>query len=157
MLCLLVVLASGHLLKHHCDCKLKIARMGKQSMIKFNPDGSVHNFDYCTHRARTEMCRLIARLDLPLNFGESSAFEEYIKLSHNPSFKSVSRHTTSRDMVKYYTDHRKVIADFLLSSLSIVITSNIWSSNAKEDYFSVVSHCINKDWMLEKRILTLGS
>ena len=59
--------------------------------------------------------------------------------------------------MKYYTDRRKVIADCLLSYLSIAITSNIWSSNAKEDYLSVVSHCINKDWMLEKRILTLGS
>jgi hypothetical protein len=64
--------------------------MGKQSIIKFNPDGSVRNFDYCPHRARTKMCKLISRLHLTLNFGESSAFEEYIKLSHNPSFKYVT-------------------------------------------------------------------
>ena len=117
---------TGHLLRHQRDCKVKNARMGKQSMIKFNPDGSVRNFDYCPHRARTEMCRLIAKLDLPLNFAESSAFEEYIKLSHNPGFKSVTRQTTSRDMVKYYTDRRKVIADCLLSASSIAITSDIW-------------------------------
>jgi hypothetical protein len=95
---------TGHLLRHQRDCKVKKAKMGKQSMIRFNPDGSVRNFDYCPHRARTEMCRLIARLDLPLNFGESPAFEECIKLSHNPSFKSVTRQTTSRDLVKYYTN-----------------------------------------------------
>jgi hypothetical protein len=117
---------TGHLLWHQRDCKVKNARMGKQSMIKFNPYGSVRNFDYCPHHARTEMCRLIVSLDLPLNFAESTAFEEYIKLSHNPGFKSVTRQTTSRDMVKYYTDRRKVIADCLLSASSIAITSDIW-------------------------------
>jgi hypothetical protein len=142
-----------HLLRHQRDCKVKKGKMGKQSMIRFNPDGSVHNFDYCPHRARTEMCRLIARLDFLLNLGESPAFEEYIKLSHNPSFKSVTRQTTSRDLVKYYTDHRKVIVDCLLSASSIAITSDIWSGNAKEDYLSVVAHYINKDWLLEKRII----
>jgi hypothetical protein len=91
---------TGHLLRHQRDCKVKKANMGKQSVIRFNPDSSVRNFDYCPHCARTEMCRLIARLDLPLNFGESPAFEEYIKLSHNPSFKFVTRQTTSRDLVK---------------------------------------------------------
>jgi hypothetical protein len=146
---------TGHLLRHQRDCKVKKAKMGKQSMVRFNPDGSVRNFDYCPHRARTEMCRLISRLDLPLNFGESPAFEEYIKLSHNPSFKYVTRQTTSRDLVKYYTDRRKVIVDCLLSASSIAITSDIWSGNAKEDYLSVVAHYINKDWLLEKRIIGL--
>jgi hypothetical protein len=47
----------------------------------------VRNWDYCPDRARTQMCRLIAILDLPLNFAESHAFEEYIRLSHNPVFK----------------------------------------------------------------------
>jgi hypothetical protein len=146
---------TGHLLWHQRDCKVKNARMGKQSMIKFNPYGSVRNFDYCPHHARTEMCRLIVSLDLPLNFAESTAFEEYIKLSHNPGFKSVTRQTTSRDMVKYYTDRRKVIADCLLSASSIAITSDIWWGNAKENYLNVVAHYINKDWMLEKRIIGL--
>jgi hypothetical protein len=152
-----VMSSSGtrHLLRHQRDCKVKKAKMGKQSMIRFNPGGSVCNFDYCPHRARTEMCRLIARLDLPLNFGESPAFEEYIKLSHNPSFKSVTRQTTSRDLVKYYTDRRKVIVDCLLSASSIAITSDIWFDNAKEDYLSVVAHYINKGWLLEKRIIGL--
>jgi hypothetical protein len=76
-------------------------------------------------------------------------------LSHNPSFKSVTRQTTSRDLVKYYTDRRKVIVDCLLSTSSIAITSDIWFGNAKEDYLSVVAHYINKDWLLEKRIIGL--
>jgi hypothetical protein len=58
-------------------------------------------------------------------------------------------------MVKYYIDRRKVIDDCLLSASSIAITSNSWLGNAKEDYLSVVAHYINKDWLLEKRIIGL--
>jgi hypothetical protein len=99
-------------------CRL-IAKPGKQSMFKFNPDGTVRNWDYCPDRARTQMCRLIARLDLPLNFAESPAFEEYIRLSHNPVFKKVSRQTTCRDFVKFLNDRRKIIVECLQSVSSI--------------------------------------
>ena len=35
------------------------------------------------------------------------------------------------------------------------LTYDIWSGNAKEDYFSVVAHYKNSDWQLEKRVLGL--
>jgi hypothetical protein len=146
---------TGHLLRHQRDCKVKLAKQGKQSMLKFNPDGSVRNWDYCPDRARTQMCRLIARLDLPLNFAESPAFEEYIRLSHNTVFKKVSRQTTSRDFVKFFNDRRKIVVECLQSVSSIAITSDIWSGNANEDYLSVVSHYVYKDWTLEKRVIGL--
>jgi hypothetical protein len=50
------------------------------------------------------MCRLIARLHLPLSFAESPAFDEYIRLSHNHVFKKVSRQTTSRDFLMFFND-----------------------------------------------------
>jgi hypothetical protein len=103
------------------------------------------------------MCRLIARLDLPLNFAESPAFEENIRLSHNPVFKKVSRQTTSRDFVKFFTDsdRRKIVVECLQSVTSIAITFDIWSGNVKEDYLSVVAHYVSKDWLLEKRVIGL--
>jgi hypothetical protein len=82
------------------------------------------------------MCRLIARLDLPLNFAESPAFEEYIRLSHNHVFKKVSHQTTARDFIKFFNDRRKIVVECLQSVSSIEITSDIWSGNAKEDYLN---------------------
>lgn len=38
---------------------------------------------------------------------------------------------------------------------SAAITSDIWFAHAKEDYFSVVTHFINTDWHLEKKVLGL--
>lgn len=43
-----------------------------------NPDGSVHNWDYKPTVARSELCRLFARLDLPLGVGEIEVWEDYI-------------------------------------------------------------------------------
>ena len=40
----------------------------------------MRNWDYCPARARTELCRLLSRVDVPISFGESTAFEEYIKI-----------------------------------------------------------------------------
>jgi hypothetical protein len=45
-----------------------------QSQLKFNPDGYAHTWEYSSSVACTQLCRLIAHLDLPLYFGESDAF-----------------------------------------------------------------------------------
>ena len=57
-----------------------------QSQKKFNPDGSMHNWEYCLEVAGTLLCRLIARLGVHVCMGETEAFEKYIKIAHNPSF-----------------------------------------------------------------------
>jgi len=70
---------TGHLKRHIPICPvLKGRNAMAQSQLKFNPDGSVHLWEYKPEVARTQLCRLIARLDLPICIGESDAFEEYI-------------------------------------------------------------------------------
>ncbi|PVH35399.1 hypothetical protein PAHAL_7G172100 [Panicum hallii] len=64
--------------------------------------------------------------------------------------------TTTRDVVKYYANYCAKLIVTLSDGVSFVaLTSDIWSGNAKEDYFSVVAHFINSDWQLEKRIIGL--
>jgi len=76
--------------------------------------------------ARTELCRLIARLDLPLGIGETQAWEDYIKRAHNPIFEKVSRHTTTRDIGKMFADQRSLLMNSLLPAYSSVsLTSDI--------------------------------
>ena len=67
---------TGHLSRHIPICLVLKGRSAlPQSQFKFNPDGSVHTWEYKPDVARTQLCRLIARLDLPLYFGESDVFE----------------------------------------------------------------------------------
>ncbi|XP_022680970.1 zinc finger BED domain-containing protein DAYSLEEPER-like [Setaria italica] len=129
---------------------------GKKSHLQFHSDGSIINWEYKPDLARKELCRLIARLDLPLGFGETEAFVEYIQRAHNPRFAKVSRQTTSRDLAKFFAERRLSLVDTLKSHVSSVcLTSDIWSGNAKEDYLSVVAHFVSADWELEKRVIAL--
>ena len=63
---------AGHLKRHQKSCKQKTDQFARvQSRLAYNRDGSVHNQDYKPNVARSELCRLIARLDLPLGIGET--------------------------------------------------------------------------------------
>ncbi|CAN6309858.1 unnamed protein product [Urochloa humidicola] len=124
-----------------------------QSQLNFKSDGSVHLWEYSPEVARSQLCRLIARMDLPISFGESDAFKKYFQIADNPRFTGVSRQTTTRDIAKYFNDRRSKLIDSLNVVSSVALTSDIWSGNAKEDYLSVVAHYVNFDWQLEKRIL----
>jgi hypothetical protein len=43
----------------------------------------------------------------------------------------------------------------LSGASSVALTSDIWSSNAKEDYISVVAHYVSADWELQKKVIGL--
>ena len=127
---------------------------GTQATLKFNPDGTVRNFTYDPALHREGICRLIASNDLPLGFGVSEGFIEYIQTVHTPSFKLVSRKTTSRDMKKLCkTSLQTIKDDFTTCTFSVSLTSDIWSGRAKQDYISVVTHYVNEHWHLQKRVI----
>jgi hypothetical protein len=62
---------TGHLRHRIKACKrMSLASSWSQSHLPFDPDGHVQHFQYNPHVARSELCHLIARIDLPLNIGE---------------------------------------------------------------------------------------
>ena len=67
---------TGHLLRHNCSAKKAHDRSGQtQTVLKYNPDGSLQRWEYCPSVARSELCHLIARDDLPLWLGSIDAFQ----------------------------------------------------------------------------------
>jgi hypothetical protein len=142
---------TGHLLRHRKSCAHKADHAANsQSVLNYNSDGSVRNWDYNPDVARIELYRLIGRLDLPLGIGGYDAFVEYIRRAHNPRYNHVCRQTTTTYFVKYFNQTRTLMMECLSACTSIAITSDIWDVNAKEDYLSVVAHFVNPDWELEK-------
>ena len=116
----------------------------------------MHNWDYKSDVARSELCCLIARLDLSLGIGETEAWEDYIVHAHNPRFVKVSRQTTTRDLSKLFTERRNMLKNSVLSAASsVALTSDIWSGNAKKDYISVVAHFMSVNWELQKKVIRL--
>jgi hypothetical protein len=136
-----------------CLHKQQAATATSQTNLHFAPDGRVAHFEYNLAVARTELCHLIARLDLPLSLGASVKFEEYIRNAHNPRFVRVSRTTTTSDLDAYFTTKVAEVKSLLAEASCVCLTSDIWSGNAKEDYLSVVVHFVTTDWELEKRII----
>jgi hypothetical protein len=99
-------------------CRKKLANDRKvQSRLAMNVDGMHKVYD--ASRARNELCRLIARLDLPLGNGDTHAWEDYIKIAHNPRFQKVSTQTTTRDMHKLFADQRALLTHPLTSCSSV--------------------------------------
>ncbi|GJM96990.1 hypothetical protein PR202_ga13878 [Eleusine coracana subsp. coracana] len=135
---------TGHLLRHVSFCMRKalVASSSSQSHLHLSSDGHVSYFRYDPVVARTELVRLIARLDMPLNTGAQPAFEDYIRIAHNPNYKSVSRQATTRDLEKYFALKQTSMIDLLKQAICVCLTSDIWSGNAKEDYLSVVFHFV---------------
>ena len=147
---------TGHLKRHAESCAKKQGIQLRQQQLMVNPDGTVRSWEYDPMVARESLVRLIARQDLPLNFGESPAFEHYIQQSHNPRFKAVSRQTSTRDLENVYHKEATALKElFSTCTFSVSVTSDIWSSRAREDYLSVVVHFVDDDWQLQKRVLGL--
>jgi hypothetical protein len=146
---------TGHLLRHVKSClrKRQAATSSNQTSLHFAPDGHVAHFEYNLAVARTELCRLVSRLDLPLGFGASPEFEEYIRIAHNPRLERVSKTTTTSDIDAYFLTKVDEVKSLLYDASCVCLTSDIWSGNIKEDYLSVVVHFVTADWELEKRII----
>jgi hypothetical protein len=114
-------------------------------VLNYNPNGFVRNWDYSPEVAHVELCRLIARLDLPLGIGAYDAFVDYIRHAHNPRYAPVCRQTTTKDFVKHFNQTCTLMMDCLTTCSSVAITIDIWNGNAKEDYLSLVAHFVNSD------------
>jgi hypothetical protein len=145
---------TGHLRRHMKSCMKKKEHADMvQSKLALNGNG-LGTWKYDPMVARIELCRLIARLDLPLGIGATQAWIDYITRAHNPLYKPVCRQTTTRDLAKLFDEQRDMIMKTLLPAASSVsLTSDIWAGNAKEDYISVVCHYVSKDWELEKKVV----
>jgi hypothetical protein len=145
----------GHLHRHIKSCKRKsiVATSSSQSHLHFDSDGNLQRFQYNPNVAISELARLIAILDLPLSIGEQPAWEDYISIAHNPNYKHVSRQTMTRDVVALFYLKQVDVKQLLEQSSCVCLTSDIWSSLAKDDYLSVVFHFVTDDWELEKRIV----
>ena len=53
---------TDHLSRHLAKCKRLHGRTGQQSMLRYNPDGTMSSWEYSPEEAHVQLCGLIARL-----------------------------------------------------------------------------------------------
>jgi hypothetical protein len=120
---------TGHLRHHIRSCKRKsiAATLSSQSHLHFDSDGNVQHFQYNPNVARSELAHLIAKLNLLLNIGGQPAWEDYIRIAHNPNYKHVSRQTTTRDLEALFYLKQADVKQLLEHASCVCLTSDIWS------------------------------
>jgi hypothetical protein len=77
------------------------------------------------------LARLIARINVPLNIGDQPAWEDCIRIAHNPNCKHVSRKTMTRDLETLFYLKQADVKQLLEHASCVCLTSDIWSGLAK--------------------------
>jgi len=91
--------------------------------------------------------------DLPFSFVEYESIRATYQYLH-PEITLVTRNTLKADVQKMYSREKARIKSMLeLSPGRICLTSDLWTSIVTDGYLSLTAHFIDKDWVLQKRIL----
>ncbi|XP_024028942.1 zinc finger BED domain-containing protein RICESLEEPER 2-like [Morus notabilis] len=91
--------------------------------------------------------------DLPFSFVEYEAIRATYQYLH-PKITLLTRNTLKADVQKMYSREKVGIKSILeLSPGRICLTSDLWTSIVTDGYLSLTAHFIDKDWVLQKRIL----
>ncbi|XP_026419635.1 zinc finger BED domain-containing protein DAYSLEEPER-like [Papaver somniferum] len=95
---------------------------------------------------------LIAR-NVPFALVEWKEFRD-ICAYLNDDFKPISRNTGKADVVKKHKAQKEVIRNRLkLAPGRICLTSDMWTSVTTTGYISLTAHYLDKDWVLQKKLL----
>ncbi|XP_026451703.1 zinc finger BED domain-containing protein RICESLEEPER 2-like [Papaver somniferum] len=98
---------------------------------------------------------LIAR-NVPFSLVEWKEFRD-ICAYLNDDFKPISRNTGKADVVKKHKAQKEVILNRLkLSPGRICLTSDMWTSVTTTGYISLIAHYLDKDWVLQKKLLNFS-
>ncbi|KAA8538150.1 hypothetical protein F0562_027758 [Nyssa sinensis] len=95
----------------------------------------------------------IVKHDLPFQFVEYEAVRDvfsYLCMD----VKSFSRNTTRADVMKIYKREKNRISNLMqLCPGRICLTSDLWTSIVTDGYLCLTAHFIDKDWILQKRVI----
>ncbi|KAG6493329.1 hypothetical protein ZIOFF_048311 [Zingiber officinale] len=98
----------------------------------------------------------ILRHDLPFSFVEYEGMWNIFKYLE-PRICHFSRNTVKSDIKKIYgVEFNRLCTELLACPGRICLTSDAWTSIATDGYLSLTAHYVNKNWVLQKRILNFS-
>ncbi|OWM74551.1 zinc finger BED domain-containing protein RICESLEEPER 2-like [Punica granatum] len=145
---------TGNLKKHSEKCIRKDTRDVGQLLM--NHDMSLRSAIFDPERFRELLIGAIILHDLPL------AFVEYVGIRSIFSYLRenvpvISRNTARADVLKVYKKEKSRVKSLLEeASGRICLTSDLWTSITTDGYLSLTAHFIDKNWILQKRILNFS-
>lgn len=168
--------------KEHCKCKgcgkvyVSTSRYGTGNMKKHIPmcpridtkdikqlmldqsSGSLstrsRTFDQTKYREL--LVNSVIKHDLPLSYVEY----EGVRATHSylePDVTHISRNTCKLDIKKMHADYiAKITFQLKVCPGRVCLTSDCWTSIATDGYLSLTAHYIDKNWVLQKKILNFS-
>ena len=103
--------------------------------------------------AITERIANFVALDLrPLRVVEGTGFKQLMNYIEPAYVVPSHTHITSIICKKYHTIKEELLSS-LESTLSVSLTTDIWTSRTVQAYITVTIHFITKDWVLDSKVL----
>ncbi|CAM8999468.1 unnamed protein product [Rhodiola kirilowii] len=143
-----------HIQRHHKSVTQNLD-IRKQMQLGLNASGNLSNFKFDKNAARQELVKYIIKAELPFTFIEKYDFCGMIQRSFQPQFTGFSATTCKRDVLKLFSTSKAELMKFFDEfDGKVCLTSDVWSSRQKMGYMSLTAHYIDKNWVLNKRILS---
>lgn len=107
---------------------------------------------YSYENSRSKLIRMIIIDEFPFSVVQYEGFAAFV-YSLQPKFTLPSRVTVSRDCMELFLEEKKKVMR-LIKSERICLTTDTWTSITNLTYMCLTAHWIDKDWKLQKRILS---
>ena len=141
---------TGHLLRHGRKCGEPASDPSQPRISATYPSGFVYNYE----RDRDELGKMLVHSETPFLFSENDAFNRYITTALQPQHKKIGRKTVSSSaMTKYLQQKEKLKYDLGSTTARVSLTADAWDGGYGLHYLCVTCHWVDRDWLLQKRII----
>ncbi|KAK9713585.1 hypothetical protein RND81_06G037300 [Saponaria officinalis] len=142
---------TNHLKRHIQRCP-GLASAGQSTLDDFvtrpNTQES-YNYEECSN----ELSRMIIQTATPFLFSEHPAFNKYVKKNQSQHKETSRKVVKSKAMAQYCNIKQELISDFANKTCRFNITADGWDSGTDYSYVCITAHWIDRDWVLQKRII----
>jgi hypothetical protein len=102
------------------------------------------------------MVNFIVLQELPFSLVEHEPFRKFIS-TLNPFFTILSRTTVVEDVLGAFESRKLSLREVIkASNSSVSLTADFWTSRQNLGYLCITCHFINKEWKLQKRIISFS-
>ncbi|KAK2633775.1 hypothetical protein Ddye_028567 [Dipteronia dyeriana] len=103
---------------------------------------------------RNVLAEMLIVDELPFRFVEKRGFRKFCRVGM-PRFDVPSRRTIVRDILQMYIDMKtSLMKQFKERKVRVCLTTDTWTSIQNINYMVVTAHFVDKNWQLQKRILS---
>ena len=145
---------TGNLKRHMEKC------FGKNyhdvGQMLFNSDMALRASRFDQNIFRDLVVAATVRHELPLSFVDYKGIRDVFTYLQ-PEANVITRNTLKADVFKLYKIEKENIRSMLMESPGkLCLTSDLWSSITTDGYLAITVHFIDKQWVLQKRVLSFS-